>query len=44
MKSSFVKLNHVSTLSGKGQIIIFVFDPKGNSEHYRKYFTPHKPP
>jgi len=27
MKSSFVKLNHVSTLSGKGQIVIFTNGP-----------------
>jgi hypothetical protein len=32
MKSSFVKLNHVSTLSGKGQIVIFYYLRESHSQ------------
>jgi hypothetical protein len=37
MRSSLVKLNHVSTFSGKGQIEIFTYELNLSTADYRKY-------
>jgi hypothetical protein len=36
MKSSLMKLNHVSTFSGEGQVVIFIVVLKSILEDYRK--------
>jgi hypothetical protein len=36
MKGSLVKLNFVSTLVGKAQIVVFYLPPKSDFSYYRK--------
>jgi amino acid transporter len=42
MKGSLVKLNFVSTLVGKAQIVVFYLPPKSDFSYYRKkYYSAH---